>query len=150
MSYRISASNMRQGDRGVEGRKYHQIYGNNDFPPRLREYLVKNGAYFDTDDCFYDFEVKDIQALFDVMYEIHNEQVEDDSYWDFKPPVTFKTDNAEQLLSYLDYKLDGAVVLTMYNFYNAFRKSIEYYWDDETNEPKYKLRNGSHIYLSGY
>ncbi len=151
MSFRVHATDHKLGDDfDGYGEISHQVYGNHEFPAQLQEYLEANGAEIDGDSCFRDFEVKDIQALFEVMLDIHNEQVKDDSYWDLKPSFMYKTDTAYGLLSYLDYKLDCAIVLTMYNFYNAFRKMIDIYWDDEDDCEKYRIKDGYHIYLSGY
>jgi hypothetical protein len=151
MSFRIHATDYKMGeDSNGNGNISHQVYGNHEFPEKLRDYLISNGAELDGDDCFTDHEVTDIQELLEVMFEIHHEQVEDDSYWDFKPSAIYKTDTVDELISYIDYKLYASIVMTMYNFYKAFEDSITSYWDKESNSPKYKLKDGMKIYLSGF
>jgi hypothetical protein len=151
MSYRITAHDYELGEEyDGKGKISHQIYGNNCFPIKLRDYLVSQKVAFDSDDCFKDYDVTDLQGLLDVMLEIHKEEVEDDSYWDFKPGVRYHTDTVDGLISYLNYRLDVAIVLVMYNFYKAFEGSIESYWDDQSNGAKYKIKDGMKIYLSGF
>ena len=146
MSFRITARDYKDGE---ERGTYHQVYGNHDFPSKLKDYLLSKGVTLDSDDCFYDYDIEDVQGLLDVMLEIHDEQVEDDSYWDFKPGARYKVDTPDDLISYIDYKFDAAIVLIMYNFYKAFESSIESYWDEAAHAPKYKIKDGKHIYLSG-
>lgn len=148
MSFRIHATDHILG-KEFEGNGdiSHQVYGNGDFPKELEEHLTNHGAEIDEDGCFRDFEVTDINELLDVMMTIHNRQVKDDSYWDFKPSPIYKTDTPGELIGYIEYKLDATVVLGVYNFYKAFEGLLDAYWDKGT---KYKIESGKHIYLSGY
>lgn len=151
MSYRITARNaIIDKDYNSNDTIYHQVYGNNESPWLLEEYLKSKGVEFDGDGCFKNYEVTDIQELLEVMLKIHNEQIEDDSFWDFKPTAPYKTDTVDGLMSYWWLKLDSARVLVMYNFFDAFRDYIQTYWDDEDNIAKYKLNGKGKIYLSGF
>ena len=147
MSFRIQAYDNKLG-KDLEGETniFHQIYGNNEFPERLREYLVSKGVELDEDDCFQDYEIIDLQEFLEVMLEIHNGMVEDDSYWDMKPTL-IKTDTVDGLVSHCEYKIDNSIVFIMYNFVKAFDDFIERYWDDGI---KYKIKAGKHIYLAGF
>lgn len=145
MSYRITA---RDGKKDYK--IYYQIYGNNEFPRLLEEYLKNKGVKFDADDCFKNYDVDNIQELFEIMVQISKERIEDNTYYDFTPSAIYKTDTVDGILSYWGYKLDAAIVLTEYNFYKAFEDLIENYWDNTTEEVKYRIKNEKHIYLSGF
>lgn len=148
MSYRVSASNYPSEERNDHpDRKYHQLFGNNEFPKVVHDYLESVGCEFDEDDCFHDFEIKDIQGFLDVFYEAHNQIVEDDSYWDMKPTFR-KVENVRDLIEHCWYKRENAYVFMVYNFYETFEKEIETVYDD--NQELYRIKEGKHIYISGY
>ena len=151
MSFRITARNYAVGeDYDGEGTIYHQVYGNHESPKLLNEYLKSKGVEIDGDGCFRDYEVTDIQELLEVMLKIHDEQVEDDSFWDFKPAPHYHVDTVDGLLSYLWLKLDAAKVLIMYNFFDAFREYIDSYWNEARGGVEYRLNGKGKIYLSGF
>ena len=151
MSYRITASDGEYDDDfNHDYTIYHQVYGNHESPKLLNDFLESKGVVFDGDGCFYNYDVDNIQELFKVMIEISKERIEDDTFYNLKPSVRYKTDTVDGLLSYWSYQLDSAIVLTEYNFYKAFEPLIESYWDDTDNESKYRIKDGKHIYLSGF
>lgn len=151
MSFRISAYDYElHEDYSGTGKLSHQIYGNNEFPKKLSDYLVQQGVKLDGDGSFLDYEITNLHELLKVMLQIHNEEVDDDSYWDFKPSAIYKTETVSGLLSYIDYKLDVSIVLIMHNFVKAFDSLIERYWDDDSKSGKYRIKDGMKIYLSGF
>jgi len=54
MSYRVYVHTRKGKDR-------YQCLGNNEFPQFLVKELEKQGCKIDEDDCFYNFEIKDLQ-----------------------------------------------------------------------------------------
>ena len=151
MSYRVT---LRDHEIGPEykgdGKIYHQVLGNNECPKVLDEWLEKNGAEIDEDGCFRDFEIKDIQEFLELLIEIQNEYAQDDTWYDFKPMAHMKIDNPDRMISYWRYKLDVATVLIVYNFFLAIESLLDSEWDDSIGGVKYKLKEGKHIYLSGF
>ena len=153
MSYRITARDELYDEEGILpdiDKIYHQLYSNNEFPERLKDYLISKGVKFDEDSCFYNYKVTDIQELLEVMFEIHKEQVLDESYWNINPYPRHKVDTVYDLLSSLEYKLDVLICLQVYNFYKAFQPCLSVYWDESSNSEKYKIKDGKNIYLSGF
>ena len=151
MSYRITARDYKLGvEYDGKGEVYHQVYGNNEFPNILSEYLISQGCELDGDGCFRDFEIKDIQSLLEVMVKIQEELAEDDTWYDFKPMPHMKIDNPDRMISYWDYKLDVATVLITYNFFKSIEHLVEADWDDSIGGVKYKIKEGKHIYLNGF
>lgn len=149
MSFRIQAYDYKvKKDYSGNGDICHQIYSNNDFPKKLREYLIAKGVELDEDSCFLDYEIKNIQEFLEVMFEIHKEQT-DDSYWDLKPTLR-EINTVYDLISHCEYKIDCAIIFIIYNFVQVFDDFIERYWDDGSKGIKYKLKKGKHIYLSGF
>lgn len=151
MSYRITARDYELGeDYSGDGKLYHQLYGNNQSPKLIDEWVKSQGSEVDGDRCFRDVEIKDIQEFLEVMVKVQDELVEDDTWYDFKPMPHMKTDNPDRMISYWGYKLDVATVLIVYNFYKAFESLLETEWDDSIGGVKYKIKEGKHIYLSGF
>lgn len=151
MSYRITARDYElHEDYSGEGKIYHQIYGNNESPRLLNEYLKEKGVEIDGDGCFRDFDIKDIQEFLELMVKIQDDLVEDDTWYDFKPMPHMKTDNPDRMISYWNYKLDAATVLIVYNFYKAFESLLDTEWDNSIGGVRYKIKEGKHIYLSGF
>lgn len=148
MSYRVHASNKLESERNDEGRKYHQIFGNNEFPYAVSKYLESVGCKFDEDQCFEDFEIKDIQGFLESMLEAHNEYMKDDTYWDFKP--TRPIENVWDLIMHCQMKKEDSYAFIVYNLYEAFEDEIEWYYDREDKTTKFRIKDGKHIYISGY
>ena len=150
MSFRIWASNYKRSERKSNTGDYiaYQVYGNNDFPTEIHDYLENKGCKFNEDDCFYDFEITDVHEFLEAMLEAHNGYVEDDSYWDFKP--RYKPETPADLISHCSYKIRFSYVYIVYNFYEEFKDIIKVIWDDESDCEKYQLVEGAKLYLSGY
>ena len=149
MSYRIWASNCKDSERNTkEDRVSHQVYGNNEFPKEIHDYLESKGCKFNEDDCFYDFEITDIQEFLEAMLKAHNSYMRDDSYWDFKPTRPIET--PEDLISHCGYKIALSYAYIVYNFWDSFKKEFRLVWDNETKREFYQINEGKHIYLSGF
>lgn len=148
MSYRIHATNYQDRGKRPEGGISHQVYGNNEFPTEVHDYLEDKGCKFDEDDCFYDFEITDIQEFLEAMLKAHEGYMENDTYWDFKPTRTIET--PEDLISHCWMKIELSYAFIVYNFYDTFRKEIKLVWDDEEKREKYILNEGCRIFLSGF
>lgn len=151
MSYRVRAHDHKFGkDLTGEGDIDHQIYGNNEFPNPVSAYIISQGCEMDEDGCFFDFEITDINGFLDAMLAAHNEYMKDDSYWDFKPPVERDVSTPYGLITHCMIRKEDSYAFIVYNFYSAFRDILTVYWDKESNHEKYKIKEGKHVYLSGF
>lgn len=148
MSYRITARDYKGDTRPNEG-KYHQVYGNHEFPTAIHNYLIANGCKLSEDGCFDDFEITDLDSFLEAMLAAHNEYMKDDSYWDFKPDgVINKVDTPFGLIMHCMRKKEDSYAFIVYNFYDAFENEIE--WKYEGGRDFFAIKEGKHIYLSGY
>jgi len=142
MSYRIYVNN-------------YQCLGNNEFPEVLRKALNKQGAkiYPSNDYSFHDFEIKELQpiieALEECIFEIdekiskrHNgvglgDYTEEFQKWKQKN-YTYEVENMIEF---------GYMFITV-NFLNAIKDDYEIdYFDDKII---YKIKEGHHVYMSGF
>jgi hypothetical protein len=152
MSFRITARDYKVGkDFEGKGEIYHQVYGNHEFPAEIRAYLLENGCKLDTDDCFYDYEINDLQGFFEAMLEAHNGYMEDDSYWDFKPLPRQNVSTPWGLVMHCMSKKENSYAFIVYNFYEAFSDFIAWGFDKETSKDYFKYKDDNKkIYLSGF
>ena len=150
MSYRIWASNHKDAEIENQDRKSHQVYGNNEFPKEVRDYLISKGCKMDQDDCFHDFEIENLQEFLEAMVEAHKNYVEDDSYWDFKPSARWDVSTPYGLISYCDMKVDNAYVFLVYAFYKTFEDMFKWQYDKDNRKDYFVYKDDRRIYLSGY
>ena len=142
MSYRIYVNN-------------YQCLGNNEFPEVLRKALNKQGAkiYPSNDYIFHDFEIKELQpiieALEECIFEIdekiskrHNgvglgDYTEEFQKWKQKN-YTYEVENMIEF---------GYMFITV-NFLNAIKDDYEVDYSDD--KIIYKIKEGHHVYMSGF
>ena len=151
MSYRITVRNyLLNEDYSGKGEIYHQLFGNNECPDEVIEWVKKQSGEIDGDGCFRDIEIKDIQEFLEITIKVLDKLIEDDTWYDFKPMSHMKIDNPDRMISYWNYKLDVATVLIVYNFYQSIKSLLENEWDGSIGGVRYKIKEGKHIYLSGF
>lgn len=133
----------------------YQCLGNNEFPEVLRKALNKQGAkiYPSNDYSFHDFEIKELQpiieALEEFIFEIdekiskrHNgvglgDYTEEFQKWKQKN----YTHEVENMIEF------GYMFITV-NFLNAIKDDYEVDYSDD--KIIYKIKEGHHVYMSGF
>lgn len=142
MSYRIYVNN-------------YQCLGNNEFPEVLRKALNKQGAkiYPSNDFIFHDFEIKELQPIIEALeqyiFEIderiskrHNGVGLGDFTEKFqKWKQRNYTDEVQNMIEF------GYMFITV-NFLNAIKDDYEI--DYSGDKIIYKIKEGHHIYMSGF
>ena len=142
MSYRIYVNN-------------YQCLGNNEFPEVLRKALNKQGAkiYPSNDFIFHNFEIKELQPIIEALeqciFEIderiskrHNgvglgDYTEEFQKWKQRN-YTYEVENMIEF---------GYMFITV-NFLNAIKDDYEV--DYAEDKIIYKIKEGHHVYMSGY
>lgn len=142
MSYRIYVNN-------------YQCLGNNEFPEVLRKALNKQGAkiYPSNDFIFHDFEIKELQPIIEALeqyiFEIderiskrHNGVGLGDFTEKFqKWKQRNYTDEVQNMIEF------GYMFITV-NFLNAIKDDYEI--DYSGDKIIYKIKEGHHVYMSGF
>lgn len=142
MSYRIYVNN-------------YQCLGNNEFPEVLRKALNKQGAkiYPSNDFIFHDFEIKELQPIIEALeqciFEIderisrrHNGVGLGDFTEKFqKWKQRNYTDEVQNMIEC------GYMFITV-NFLNAIKDDYEI--DYSGDKIIYKIKEGHHVYMSGF
>lgn len=140
MSFRIWAKTIDEGTR-------YQVYGNNEFPCSILNYLKDNGCEFDEDDCFHDFEIKDINCFMEAMFKAHNEQIKS-CFWDLSPER--KLVNSVDLVLYCNQRINLGYVFIVFNFAEKFKDIITIDHNHEYPDGYFRYKGNTKIYLSGY
>lgn len=133
----------------------YQCLGNNEFPEVLRKALNKQGAkiYPSTDFIFHNFEIKELQPIIEALeqciFEIdekiskrHNgvglgDYTEEFQKWKRRN----YTDEVQNMIEF------GYMFITV-NFLNAIKDDYEI--DYSEDKIIYKIKEGHHVYMSGY
>ena len=148
MSYRIYVNN-------------YQCLGNNECPGVLIEELKRQGAEIDDDGCFDEFEIKELQPIIEALEqyirdvnEFHlNNKYKPRSIADFSDILQEKKENIGNGLTWRLQEISewGYLFVTV-NFLKAIKEDYEEYVDDEDecSRIKYKIKEGHHVYMSGY
>ena len=144
MSYRIYVNN-------------YQCLGNGEFPEVLRKALNKQGAkiYPSNDFIFHNFEIKELQPIIEALeqyiFEIderiskrHNgiglgDYTEEFQKWKQKD-YTYQVENMIEF---------GYMFITV-NFLKQIEGDYEKDIDWDNNKIIYKIKEGHHIYMSGF
>ena len=147
MSYRIYVNN-------------YQCLGNNECPKVLIEELKRQGCEMNEDNCFHDFEIKELQPIIEAL----EQYIRDMNEWalnkKYKPSsiADFSNvfDESEKYGNGLTWKIQeylecGYLFVTV-NFLKAIKDDYEEDFDFENKEHRivYKIKEGHHIYMSGF
>ncbi len=134
----------------------YQCLGNNEFPEVLRKALNKQGAkiYPSNDYSFHNFEIKELQPIVEALetYIIEKEE------WYIKNNygsiADFKTILDECKNKNLTYKISNLVecgyMFVTYNFLKAINEDYKTEWDFDKKREIYKIKEGHHVFMSGY
>lgn len=153
MSYRIYVHTEKDG-------KKYQCLGNNECPEVLIEELKKQGCEMDEDNCFENFEIKELEPIIEGL----EKYIEDTNNWHlnrkYKPSsiADFSNIFEESKMSRngLTWKIQqylecGYLFVTV-NFLKAIEDAYEEILDfeNERHNVTYKIAEGKHIYMSGF
>lgn len=142
MSYRIYVNN-------------YQCLGNNECPKVLIDELKRQGCEFDVDNCFENFEIKELQPIIEALEEYIrninewtlNKKYNPHSIADFTD-VFEKSKQGNGLTWEIQEYMEYGYLFITANFLKAIKNDYEEIYDKD--RIKYKIKNGHHIYMSGY
>lgn len=138
----------------------YQCLGNNECPKVLMNELIIQGCKPDDDGCFHGFEIKELQPIIEAL----EQYIRDKNEWalnkEYKPSsiADFSNvfDESEKYGNGLTWKIQeylecGYLFVTV-NFLKAIKDDYEEEFDYENRERRiiYKIKEGHHIYMSGY
>ena len=139
----------------------YQCLGNNECPGVLIEELKRQGAEIDDDYCFDGFEIKELQPIIEALEqyirdinELHlNSEYKPSSIADFSNILQEKKEKYGNGLTWrLQEIAETGYLFVTVNFLNAIKEDYEEYFDDEDERGriKYRIKEGHHVYMSGY
>lgn len=134
----------------------YQCLGNNEFPEVLRKALNKQGArIYPSNDCiFHNFEIKELQPIIEALEQYIIEKEEWYINNNYGSIADFKTILDECKNKNLTYRISNLVecgyMFVTYNFLKAIDKDYRTEWDFDKKRAIYKVKEGHHIYMSGY
>ena len=141
MSYRIYVNN-------------YQCLGNNECPEVLINELKRQGCKPDSDNCFKSFEIKELQPIIEALEQyiidtnnyFLNRKYKPQSIADFSK--VFKEKQINGLTWKIQEYLDFGYLFVTVNFLNAIKDDYE---EDYTEDRiTYKIKDGHHVFMSGY
>lgn len=136
----------------------YQCLGNNECPQVLIDELKRQGCEIDEDDCFRDFEIKELEPIIEAL----EQYIIDTNNWALN-----KTYNPGSIANFSDvlkkpsrngltwnikHKTECGYLFVTVNFLNAIKDDCEEYFDfeDKNHQIKYRIKEGHHIYMSAY
>lgn len=130
---------------------HYQCLGNHECPEVLIKELERQGCKMDEDDCFHDFEIKELQpiikALEEYIFQIHDSR--ENGIGNFNSDIDKWRKNGNYTQEIFDSIECGYMFIT-YNFLNAIEGKYEKEVDYSKNRIIYKIKEGQHIYMSGF
>lgn len=138
----------------------YQCLGNNECPQVLIEELKRQGCKPDLDNCFENFEIKELQPIIEAL----EQYIRDVNEWSlntkYNPCSIADFSNvfkeSEKYGNGLTWKIQeyvecGYLFVTV-NFLKAIKNDYEEVFDYENRNHRitYKIKEGHHIYMSGY
>ena len=139
----------------------YQCLGNNECPQVLIDELKRQGCKFDDEEecTFENFEIKELQPIIEAL----EQYIRDTNDWavnrKYKPcsiadfSALFEKDPYKNGLTWrIQEQLEYGYLYVTVNFLKAIKDDYEEYmdFDDENRHIKYKIKEGHHVYMSGY
>ena len=134
----------------------YQCLGNNEFPEVLRKALNKQGAkiYPNNDYSFHNFEIKELQPIVEALETYITEKEEWYIKNNYGSIADFKTILDECKNKNLTYRISNLVecgyMFVTYNFLKAINEDYKTEWDFDKKREIYKIKEGHHVFMSGY
>lgn len=139
----------------------YQCLGNNECPKVLIDELIKQGCEPSEDMCFKDFEIKELEPIIEALEKYIRETNEYFLNREYKPQSIadysdILKEEKEKYGNGLTWRLqeitECGYLFTTVNFLKAIKDDYEEYFDknDKDHRIKYKIKEGHHVYMSGY
>lgn len=133
----------------------YQCLGNNECPEVLLNELKRQGCRPDADNCFEDFEIKELQPIIEALekYIIDtnkyflNRKYKPSSIADFSS-VFEESKKGNGLTWKIEEYLECGYLFVTVNFLKAIKDDYEK--DYSKDRITYQIKEGHHIYMSGY
>lgn len=141
MSYRISIKNQ-------EG-MYHQLLGNNEYYEPLIAYLVEQGCEVNEEQCFHDFEIKDLPKLIEIVVDYLKEvnQVHIENY----DKSIFDLTLSEGSFYEDEFTIRRMISLHNDAYINTIPVLVNKFKDDlKPTDLTYEIKEGHQLFISGY
>lgn len=133
----------------------YQCLGNHECPQVLIDELKKQGCKFDEDYCFHDFEIKDLQGIIEALekyiFEV-DERIKkrhaDDSIANYSKE--FEKWKQHNYTWNVKRSVDCGYMFITYNFLEYIKDDYEDDFDFDKDRTVYKIKEGHHVYMSGF
>lgn len=140
---------------------HYQCLGNNECPTVLIEALKEQGLKFDNKDfIFENFEIKELEPIIEALEQYIvdtnkwalNKKYKPGSIADFSEVFEESNKYGNGLTWKIQEYLDCGYLFVTINFLNAIKDDYEEYYDaeDRQHRIKYKIKEGHHVYMSGF
>ena len=134
----------------------YQFLGNNECPDELINELKRQGCDMNADDCFKNFEIKELQPIIEALEKyiidmnayFMNREYDPRSIADFTEEFNKGTQGGNGLTWKIGNLLECGYLFVTINFLNAIKD--DYVEDCSTERVTYKIKEGHHVYISGY
>ena len=136
----------------------YQCLGNNECPKVLIDELKRQGCEMNSDYCFHEFEIKELQPIIEAL----EQYIKDMNEWalnkKYKPSSiadfsdVFEEKNRNGLTFKIQEYLECGYLFVTVNFLKAIKDDYEedIDFDKEENRIIYRIKEGHHIYMSGF
>ena len=139
------------------GRTY-QFLGNNVCSKIIIDELKRQGCKVDADNCFNDFELKDVQAFIEAIeeyiidtYKYYKDIKRSSNIFDFSEDVMKLYENKNiNLTQHLEYNLECYVMWASVNFLKHIKNSVVEVFDEEKGKFIYVIKEKCHVYVSAF
>ncbi len=133
----------------------YQCLGNNECPEVLLNELKRQGCKPDADNCFENFEIKELQPIIEALEKyiidtnnyFFNRKYKPSSIADFSN-VFEESKKGNGLTWKIEEYLECGYLFITVNFLKAIKDDYEE--DYSKDRITYKIKEGHHIYMSGY
>lgn len=131
-----------------------QCLGNNVCPQVLIEELKKQGCEIDADNCFENFEIKEIQPIIEALekyvFSVYEEKIRRGiNICDFQKEFE-QYKNSKFFTNYMEVLADTAYIFTTTNFLRYIKDDVEEIWNEENAKIEYKIKKGHSVSMSGF
>lgn len=133
---------------------HKQVLGNNECPYILINELERQGCKFDSDKCFHDFEITDLQGIIEALEKyIYGMEEWTKEHYNGKSIADFREELEEWKSNFtykLTYSIDCGYLFVTYNFLKYIKDDYEQDFDFEKKRMVYTIKEGHHVYMSGF
>ena len=138
----------------------YQCLGNNECPQVLIDELKRQGCKMNEDNCFKDFEIKELEPIIEALEQYIvdtnnwalNRKYKPSSIADFSGIFENHKKYGNGLTWRIEEYLECGYLFVTINFLKAIKDDYEEDMDYNNKNHRiiYKIKEGHHIYMSGY